>query len=103
MNGSDVPANCWLICIIYVCYLLNHIACSKDSKNPDHSLTTDGGENGSPTGNSESSQLKAIATKVPNGFFRSRCDQNPSGVKLLPELDPNEKSSYFHHKTMGSG
>ena len=24
MNGSDAPSNYWLLCIIYVCYLLNH-------------------------------------------------------------------------------
>ena len=28
MNRSDVPANCWLLCMIYVCCILNHIACS---------------------------------------------------------------------------
>ena len=28
MNRSGAPANCWLLCIIYVCYLLNHIPCS---------------------------------------------------------------------------
>ena len=28
MNKSGVPANCWLLCLIYVCYLLNHIACT---------------------------------------------------------------------------
>ena len=27
MNRSDAPANCWLLCMIYVCYILNHIAC----------------------------------------------------------------------------
>ena len=27
MNRSGAPANCWLICMIYVCYILNHIAC----------------------------------------------------------------------------
>ena len=27
MNRSGVPANCWLLCMIYVCYILNHIAC----------------------------------------------------------------------------
>ena len=27
MNRSGKPANCWLLCIIYVCYILNHIAC----------------------------------------------------------------------------
>ena len=25
MNRSGAPANCWLLCLIYVCYLLNHI------------------------------------------------------------------------------
>ena len=28
MNRSVAPANCWLLCLIYVCYLLNHIACT---------------------------------------------------------------------------
>ena len=28
MNRSGAPANCWLLCLIYVCYLLNHIACA---------------------------------------------------------------------------
>ena len=34
MKRSGAPANCWLLCLIYVCYLLNHIACSAlDGKN----------------------------------------------------------------------
>ncbi|KAL7580569.1 hypothetical protein ACA910_003691 [Epithemia clementina (nom. ined.)] len=28
MNRTGAPANCWLLCMIYVCYLLNHIACA---------------------------------------------------------------------------
>ena len=28
MNRSGAPANCWLLCLIYVCYLLNHTACN---------------------------------------------------------------------------
>ena len=40
-----------------------------DATNPYHSLTTDGGENGSPTGLSEGSQPKILSTRVPNGFF----------------------------------
>ena len=28
MNRSGAPAYCWLLCLIYVCYLLNHIACA---------------------------------------------------------------------------
>ena len=28
MNSCGAPANCWLLCLIYVCYLLNHIACN---------------------------------------------------------------------------
>ena len=28
MNRSGAPANCWLLCLIYVCDLLNHIACN---------------------------------------------------------------------------
>ena len=27
MNRSGAPANSWLLCMIYVCYILNHIAC----------------------------------------------------------------------------
>ena len=27
MNRSGAPANCWFLCMIYVCYTLNHIAC----------------------------------------------------------------------------
>ena len=27
MNRSGAPSNCWLLCMIYVCYILNHIAC----------------------------------------------------------------------------
>ena len=35
MNRSGAPANCWLLCLIYVCYLLNHIACTAlDGKIP---------------------------------------------------------------------
>ena len=40
MNRSGAPANCWLLCLIYVCYLLNHIACSAlDGKIPLLALT----------------------------------------------------------------
>ena len=35
MNRSGAPANCWPLCLIYVCYLLNHIACTAlDGKIP---------------------------------------------------------------------
>ena len=35
MNKSCAPANCWLLCLIYVCNLLNHIACTAlDGKIP---------------------------------------------------------------------
>ena len=75
-----------------MCYLLNHIVYSKDPKIPDHSLTTDGGECGSPTGPSEGSKSKILLTIVPNGFFRSRCDQDLSAVKPMFEFDPCHKS-----------
>ena len=40
MNRSGAPANCWLLCLIYVCYLLNHIDCSAlDGKIPLLALT----------------------------------------------------------------
>ena len=28
MNRSGAPANCWLLCLIYVAFLLNHIPCT---------------------------------------------------------------------------
>ena len=28
MNRFGGPANCWPLCLVYVCYLLNHIACT---------------------------------------------------------------------------
>ena len=35
MNRSGAPANCLLLCFIYVCYLLTHIACAAlDGKIP---------------------------------------------------------------------
>ena len=27
LNRTGAPANCWLLCMSYVCYLLNHISC----------------------------------------------------------------------------
>ena len=40
MNRSGAPANCSLLCLIYVCYLLNHIACTAlDGKIPLLALT----------------------------------------------------------------
>ena len=40
MNRSGAPANCWLLCLIYVCYVLTHIACSAlDGKQPLLALT----------------------------------------------------------------
>ena len=41
MNRSGAPANCWLLCLIYVCYLLNHISCAAiDGKIPPFALTS---------------------------------------------------------------
>ena len=40
MNRCGAPGNCWLLCLIYVCYLLNHIACTAlDGKIPLLALT----------------------------------------------------------------
>ena len=40
MNKSGAPANCWLLCLIYVCHLINHIACTAlDGKIPLVALT----------------------------------------------------------------
>ena len=40
MNRSGAPVNCWLLCLSYVCYLLNHIACTAlDGKIPLLALT----------------------------------------------------------------
>ena len=63
-----------------------------DAPNHYDSLTTDGGEHGSPTGSSEGSEPKILSTRVPNGFFRSRCDQDPSAVKPMFEIYPCHKS-----------
>ena len=27
MNCTGAPSDCWLLCMIYVCYLLNQIEC----------------------------------------------------------------------------
>ena len=27
LNRTGAPTNCWLVCMSYVCYLLNHISC----------------------------------------------------------------------------
>ena len=60
-----------------------------DATNPYHSLTTDGGEHRSPTGPSEGSKLKTVSTRAPNGFFKSRYDQDPSAVKPMSEFNLN--------------
>ena len=40
MNRSGATADCWLLCLIYVCYLLNHIGCAAlDGKIPLFALT----------------------------------------------------------------
>ena len=40
MNRSGAPANCWLLCLIYVCCLIDHIACTAlDRKTPLFALT----------------------------------------------------------------
>ena len=40
MNRTGSPANCWLLCLIYVCYLLNNISCAAlDGKIPLFVLT----------------------------------------------------------------
>ena len=40
MNRSGAPANCWLLCLVYVCYLLNHISwAALDGKIPFFALT----------------------------------------------------------------
>ena len=40
MNRTGAPANCWLLCLIYVCYLLTHIASAAlDTKMPPFALT----------------------------------------------------------------
>ena len=40
MIRSGAPVNCWLLCLIYVCYLLNNISCAAlDGKIPHFALT----------------------------------------------------------------
>ena len=37
LNRTGAPANCWFLCMSYVCYLLNHISCeSLKGQNPSH-------------------------------------------------------------------
>ena len=66
-----------------------------DAPNTYHRLTT--GENGSPNEPSEGSHPKILSTRVPNGFFRSRCDQDPAAVKPMSEFDPmiNPMKTFF--------
>ena len=56
--------------------------------NPNHRLTTNGGESGSSSGSSEGSPSKT-SPKVPTVFIRSRQDEDPSVVKPIPEFDPD--------------
>ena len=56
--------------------------------NPNHRLTTNGGESGSSPGSSEGLPSKA-SLKVPTVFIRSRQDEDPSVVKPIPEFDPD--------------
>ena len=56
--------------------------------NPNHRLTTNGGESGSSTGSSEVTPLKKSPI-VPMVFIRSRQDEDPSVVKPMPEFDPD--------------
>ena len=72
ITRSGAPANCWLLCMIYVCYILNHIAC--------------GALNGSiPQGS------KIPTPKVPMVFIRSRQDDaDPSLYQPMPEFDPDD-------------
>ena len=40
MNRSAAPAKCWLLCLTYVCYVLNHIVCTAlEGKLPLFALT----------------------------------------------------------------
>ena len=40
MNRSGAPANCWLLCLSHVCYLLNHTSClTLDGHTPLYKLT----------------------------------------------------------------
>ena len=49
-------------------------------------------------------QNQSSITRVPNGVFRSRCDQDPSAVKPTFEFDPYDISFEIfshHHQRMG--
>ena len=63
-----------------------------DAPNCYHSLTADGWEHGSPNGPTENSKPKILSTRVPNGFFRSRRDQDSSAVNPMFEFDPYDNS-----------
>ena len=78
MNRSGAPANCWLLCLIYVCYLLNHIY---SDPSEDKIIS------GSPLGPSEGFSLKQKTRTV---FIRSRDEENPSGSMPMPTIDPTD-------------
>ena len=121
MSRSGAPANCWLLCLIYLCYLLDHIACSAldrkiplfaltfitpdisiilvftfcqpvfyaiyDQYFPSESKERAGYFSGSPLGDPEGSSPKQ---KAPSVFIRYRDEENPSGSKPMPTLDPSD-------------
>ena len=106
MNRSGAPVNCWLFCLIYVCCLLNHLACTTlDGKIPLLSFT------GITPDISiiilftfyqpvfyatydqhfpSESEDRAGYWVVPNVFIRSRQgDDGRSIIKPMPESDPD--------------
>ena len=56
--------------------------------NPNHRLTTNGGESDSSPGSSECTPSKK-SSKVPTVFIRSRQGEDPSVVKPMAEFDPD--------------
>ena len=197
MNRSGAPANCGLLCLIYVCYLLNHIACTaldgkiplfaltgitpdisiillftlcqpvfyatydqnfpseseeragywvgleehcgdamthkildhdtqkliyrsavrpKKSSTPNHRLAPHGGEVSSSSDPSEDKISSESPLESPEGpppeqnaptvFISSRDEENPSGSKPMPTLDPSDligRTFLLHQRRMGRG
>ena len=110
MNRSGAPANCWLLCLIYVCYLLNHIACTAlDGKipllaltgiTPDFSIillftfyqpvfyaTYD---QNFPSESEDRAGYWVGFGEHCGDFIRPRDEENPSGSQPMPTFDPSD-------------
>ena len=110
MNRSGAIANCWLLCLIYVCYLLTHIACtSLDGKMPSLALTGITPDfsiillftfyqpvfyatydQNFPSESEDRAGYCVGFGEHCGDFFRPRDEENPSGSKPMPTFDPSD-------------